>query len=216
MDLGLESTIVMTAVRMIRRKGFVPSEDSLLEVIANPRTPMELNWAVLALGEWGTVKSVPVLKELTSFPKQDVQIAVVHKIGKIAGASETKFYCDLLESPTYKEKGTAMWMIADFADDSALPAVLAYFEKNMAKIKKGQLVNDTCNHGAIYLLRVSSLQPLAKAFLDAHVGLLLDNTEEMQLRGWNELHGRAKHEWIADLFALADRPLPSYVTGKPA
>jgi len=212
MDLGLESTTIMVAIRHIRRKGFVPSEDNLLEVIANPRNSMEVYWATIALRHFGTVKSIPAIKELTGYPKQDVKVTSVHLIGKIAGAGETQFYCDLLASTTYKEKGSVMWVIADVADDTAVPAVIAYFEKNKARISRKKLVNYACSNGAIYLLRVSSRQPKAKTYLETHIGLLLDNTSQVELRGWNLVRGRPKNEWVEVLFALADRPLPTWMT----
>ena len=212
MDLGFESTMTMEAIRLIRRKGFVPGEASLLEVIANPRNSMEVYWATIALWHFGTEKSIPVLKELTGYPKQDVKITSVHLIGKIAGAAETQFYCDLLASTTYKEKGSVMSVIADVADDRAVSAVLAYFEKNKSKLKNLKLTNWICIEAAIYLLRISSRQPLAKEFLGANLGLLLENTDQMQQRGRQVIHGRQKNEWVEELFALADRPLPTWMS----
>ena len=95
---------------------------------------------------------------------RDVKSTSILTIAHIAGASETLFFAEALLSPSYREKGYAMWALRDAADGRAVESVLAYFRKNMAKLRRGELVNGTLADGLEYLGRHASGQPATRAF----------------------------------------------------
>ncbi|QDU83744.1 hypothetical protein Pla163_08450 [Planctomycetes bacterium Pla163] len=155
----LDDDTKATITKCIRRKDFEWSEAFFLSILEAPRTKMEVYWTVLALRDCGTAASVPALKELLYFPKQDVKACSVLTIALIAGASESKLYGDLLLDPKYSEKGYAMWAIAAVADHRAIDAVVAYFRKNTGKIRRGELCSGAVGDGIEFLGRYISGRP---------------------------------------------------------
>jgi len=105
---------------------------------------MEVYWAVLALRRYGTKKSIPVLKKLLYFPKQDVKACSILTIAQIAKETETEFYAEALSDPKYSEKGYALWAIFAVADNRAERAVTAYLKKNLSKKKTQKNILEKC------------------------------------------------------------------------
>ena len=141
----------------IRRKNFEWSEPFFLQVIGEPRNKMEVYWAVLALRRYGTKKSIPVLKKLLYFPKQDVKACSILTIAQIAKETETEFYAEALSDPKYSEKGYALWAIFAVADNRAERAVTAYLKKNLSKIRREIISIGTYGMGVDYLLKQSTI-----------------------------------------------------------
>lgn len=134
-----------------RRKKLIWTESYFLQVLANSASKHDIYWAVLALRDCGTSNAIPALKQKLFYPMQDVRCCSILTIAHIAGSDETRLYAELLASPEYKDKGYAMWAIKDAADSRAIDSVLAYFKKNLGKLKSGNLTNGTLVDGLEYL-----------------------------------------------------------------
>ena len=149
--------------RQFRRKNLEWTEDYFLRALDSP-SKHDVYWAVLALRDCGTLRAVPALREKLTYPMRDVQTTALLTLAHIAGASETPFFGDTLLSSDYRDKGYAMWAIRDAADVRAVDAVLAYFRKNMAKLRRGALVNGTLPDAVEYLSRHLSARPAIREF----------------------------------------------------
>jgi hypothetical protein len=75
--------------RYFRLKDRDPDEEFLLQVIAEQKNKYRVYWALLALRDCGTDKSLPVLKTLFFYPMQDVKCVAILTIAHIAGSRET-------------------------------------------------------------------------------------------------------------------------------
>jgi len=139
--------------KCIRRKDFEWSQEFFLRVIEQPRNQMEVYWAVIALRDCGTEKSIPILKNLLYFPKQDVKACSILTIAQISGAVETQLYADALLDSKYRENGYALWAIWAVADSGAVKAVYFYINKNISNIRRDKLQIGTYGMGVEYLLK---------------------------------------------------------------
>lgn len=113
----------------LTRAGYGQSEDELLRAIEENVSKQIVYYAVIGLWEYGSSKSLPVLKQLVHYPKQDVQTTSVVTIGKIAGETETEFYGELLEDPKYKDKMYPMTILWEVGSAAALPAVMRFADR---------------------------------------------------------------------------------------
>lgn len=118
-----------------RNKAFSWSEDFFLSAIDADKSKYDVFWAVIALRDCGTQKSLPALKELSKYPKQDVRDGAVLTIAQIAGAAETPYFVQILEDPLSRSKGYALWAIGVSGDERALASVEQYVRKNKKKLQ---------------------------------------------------------------------------------
>lgn len=146
-----------------RKRAFVWSEDFFLSVLNDPRSKYDVYWSAIGLRKVGSVRSIPILVSLLTYPMRDVKCVAILTIAHVGGASVTPLLANALVSPNYREKGYAMWAILDAADDRAIPAVLQYFSKNRAKLRAGKL--DTFGDGTRYLLKFVNISAEARAFV---------------------------------------------------
>ena len=142
-----------------RRDKFAWTEDFFLAVLKHSHRKYDVYWAVLGLRDCGTSRSIPHLKDKLAFPMQDIKATAILTIAHIAGPAETALYAEALLDPKYREKGYAMWAIRDSADDRAVDAVIAYFRKNMSRIRRGQFHNATLPDGLEYLHKFIDAKP---------------------------------------------------------
>jgi len=136
-----------------KRKGLKWEEDFFLEMLASANKH-DVYFAVIALRDCGTYRSVEPLKGLLHHPMQDVKATSILTIAHIAGARETAFYVQALLDPAYSPKTYALWAMEDCADERAADAVLQYFKRNRSRIKSGKFDLHALNHGVNYLSRV--------------------------------------------------------------
>jgi hypothetical protein len=148
-----------------RRKHLVWTEEYFIEALKSPKKH-DVYWAVIALRDCGTTRCVAALRGLLEHPMDDVKTTSSLTIAHVAGPSETPLYAAALLSPQYKHKGYAMWAILDAADERAVDAVLQYFHKNRAKLRRGKLANGTVVDRAKYLSRFTESRSDTKTFFD--------------------------------------------------
>jgi hypothetical protein len=153
--------------RYLRRKDFDWSEEFFLTVLETPRNRMEVYWAVIGLRACGTERSIPVLRELLHYPMADVKACSILTIAQIAGSAQTQLYADALLDPKYPEKDYALWAIWAVGDGNAVDAVVAYFKKNMSRIRDGRLQSVRYEMGARFLLEQTSGNDAARGLLAA-------------------------------------------------
>jgi hypothetical protein len=149
-----------------RRKRLVWSEDYFIQKLDNPGSKYDVYFATIALRDCGTEKCIPSLKAKIYYPMQDVKCTSLLTIAHIAREKESDFYAQCLLDTKYREKGYAMWAINDAADQRAVEAVCAYFEKNNNKFSRGLLANGTVVDGINFLLKQSTISARAKSFLN--------------------------------------------------
>lgn len=119
-----------------RNKAFSWSEEFFLSAISADKSKYDVFWAVIALRDCGTQKSLPALKSLSKYPKQDVRDSAVLTIAQIAGAAETPYFVQLLEDPlSGRSKVYALWAIGVSGDERALASVEQYVRKNKKKLQ---------------------------------------------------------------------------------
>jgi hypothetical protein len=152
--------------RHFRRKNLEWTEDYFLDVLENSKSKYDIYWAVLALRDCGTSRSIPYLSVKLYYPMQDVKCTSILTIAHIAGASETELYARALLDPKYREKGYAMWAIQDAADERAIEAVISYFRKNLSRIRSGRFHNGTLPDGLDYLQRFIDTKPEILGFFE--------------------------------------------------
>ena len=165
MPFPLDSFTRTMVEHHFRRKKLEWTEDYFLQAL-DSHSKHHVYWAVLALRDCGTARSVPALRAKLGHPMQDVKCTAILTIAHIAGANETLLFGEALLSAPYKEKGYAMWAIRDAADARAVEPVLTYFQKNRAKLRRGALVNGTLPDGVQYLNRYVTFQPAIRSFFD--------------------------------------------------
>lgn len=113
----------------LKNAGYEKSEDSLLKAIEENPSKKVVYYAVIGLWQYGTMKSIPLLKELTNYPHRDIQTTSVVTIGKITGGNESKFFGELLDDPRYKDKMYPMTVLWEVGTGDALPAVKRFAQK---------------------------------------------------------------------------------------
>jgi HEAT repeat protein len=119
-----------------RNKAFSWSEEFFLSAINTDKSKFDVFWAVIALRDCGTPKSLPALKALSRYPKQDVKDSAVLTISQIAGAAETPYFVEMLEDPlSARSKVYALWAIGVSGDERALASVEQYVRKNKKKLQ---------------------------------------------------------------------------------
>lgn len=111
----------------------------------------DVYYSVLALRYCGTKKAIPCLKKTLFHSMNAVRTASILTLGLLSGEKLTGFYVDLLNNPQYKEKSYVLLVIRDYADKTAIDAVLQYIEKNKKNIKSRQSTNNETVHAAMYL-----------------------------------------------------------------
>lgn len=109
------------------------TEDAILAVLQAPRSKWDVLEGVIALRDFGTARSVPVLKELVHYPMQDVKDCAVLTIAHIAGASETPFLLQVLAEKGSR-KAYPIWAIAAVADERAFLPVIDFVNTALRKI----------------------------------------------------------------------------------
>lgn len=115
-------------IAAIKRSHYDISEDGLLECISDNRSKNLVYYATIALRNYGTLKSIPILKSLIDYPKEDVKLCSVSAIGAIAGGDQTEYFAKLLDG-TYKNKVWVMAIIWEVGDERALASVMRLAEK---------------------------------------------------------------------------------------
>jgi hypothetical protein len=148
-----------------KRKGLKWEEDFFLDMLASANRH-DVYFAVIALRDCGTDRSVGPLKGLLHHPMQDVKATSILTIAQIAGARETAFYAEALLDPAYSQKIYALWAMNDCADERAADAVLQYFKRNRSRIKSGKFDLHALNHGIDYLRRIRGTSADFLEFLD--------------------------------------------------
>ncbi|MGJ7501315.1 HEAT repeat domain-containing protein [Variovorax sp. ZT5P49] len=119
-----------------RNKSFSWSEQFFLSAIDTAKSKHDVFWAVIALRDCGTQQSVPTLKTLSEYPKQDVRDSAILTIAQIAGAAETPYFVQTLEDPlSGRNKVYALWAIGVTGDERALASVEQYVRKNKKKLQ---------------------------------------------------------------------------------
>jgi len=151
--------------RHFRKRQFVWSEDFFLSVLREPHSKWDVYWSALGLRRVGSLRAVPILVGLFTYPMRDVKCVAILTIAHLGRASVTPILADALLSPSYREKAYAMWAILDAADNRAIPAVLQYFSKNRAKLRAGRL--DAFGDGMRYLAKFTNTSAAARAFIEA-------------------------------------------------
>lgn len=116
------------------KNSFVWGEDFFLAQITAQASRYDVWWATLALRECGTPRSVPALKALSGFPKQDVRDCALLTIAQIAGGAETPYFVERLLDPKGGSKTYALWAIGAVGDERALSAVVRYVRKNRKRL----------------------------------------------------------------------------------
>ena len=119
-----------------KKKKMPYNEDSMIECLKNQRNKHELYWAILALRQVGTIKSIEYLKNVVTYRNFDVQGTSVLNIGKFANGAENEFLGQLLLNKDFRAKWYAMAAIGLKQNDKAVPYVLEYALKTIKSPKK--------------------------------------------------------------------------------
>ena len=157
--IDFEAMTLKTVLRRFRIGESEISEAYLLDKIEHNKSKMDVYYACLGLTLYGTSASIPTLKKLIYYPKQDVKCVAILQIARIAGSSETAFFTQSLFDKNYPEKGYAIWAIYEAADDSAIPAILEYFRINRKKLLNGAMQCETATYGLVYLYKFRQGRP---------------------------------------------------------
>lgn len=167
------SQLLMDSVsRHFRRRALQWTEDYFRAVLRNPSSKNDLYYAALALRSCGTMACVADLKNVLTFPNYDVQAVALLTIAHIAGRSETPLYIALLSHTRFRQKGYALWAIADAADERALDSVRAWLRKNRRRWASGQLHWQSILHALTFLLRIApDSEETAEALANARSNL---------------------------------------------
>jgi HEAT repeat protein len=131
LDAGSRDTI---AKHFHRNKAFAWNEEFFLSQITSAASKYDVLWATIALRDCGSARSVPILKSLSTYPKQDVKCCAILTIAQVAGGAETPYYTECLLDPKYRSKTYALWAIGAVGDERALPAVVQFVRKNSKKL----------------------------------------------------------------------------------
>ena len=118
-------------IKQLQRRGYKTTEEDLLRCIRENKAKTLVYYAVICLKQYGSSKSIEVLKEMTEYPKEDVKVCAVLSIGRLAGKNETPYYAELLDSK-FRGKDFVMAVIWQVGDKRAYNAVLRYANKVLA------------------------------------------------------------------------------------
>lgn len=165
MPFSLEPTSRSIIEEHFTRKKLKWEEDYFLRMLSSDKRH-DVYFAVIALRDCGTERSIAPLKSLLHHPMQDVKATSILTIAHIAGARETEFYAQALLDPAYPLKDYAMWALEDSADERAVDAVLQYFKANRSKLKSGKINREALGRGIRYLRRCCAVRPDSSEFLD--------------------------------------------------
>ena len=102
------------------------TEDTMIDILKTQPNKHALYWAILALRNIGTVRSIEYLKNVLHYKNMDVQGTGVLTIAKLANGSENEFLGKLLLDKEFKAKWYAMAAIFYRANEKALPYVIEY------------------------------------------------------------------------------------------
>lgn len=146
------------------------NEDALISVIDERKDKYSIYYAILALRDVGTHKSIPALKGIYDYPMQDIKDCSLLTISHIAGVSETDYYISIYNRKGTK-KGYAIWAIADSGDERAFELISRYLQKEYKNLIAGKCKNDNFIDGLQYLLRFilynSKAEVLIQMYLNA-------------------------------------------------
>lgn len=123
---GFDSSFIWQS---LKKAGYAQNEADLLRAIEENKSKKLVHYAVIGLWEYGTGKSISLLKKLVYYPSSDVRTTTVVTIGVIAKGGESAFFGELLDDPKYKDKIYPMTILWEVGTDAALPAVLRYADK---------------------------------------------------------------------------------------
>lgn len=178
MDSVSRHLLVDSVSRHFRRRALQWTEECFREVLRGQPSTKDLYHAALALRLCGTMGCIADLKKLLTFPNYDVQAVTLLTIAHIAGASETPLYIALLSHTRFRQKGYALWAIADAADERALDSVRAWLRKNRRRWASGQLNWQSILHALTFLLRIApDSEETAEALANARSNL--DNMDSL-------------------------------------
>ena len=102
------------------------TEDTMIDILKTQPNKYALYWAILALRNIGTVRSIEYLKNVLHYNNMDVQGTGALTIAKLANGSENEFLGKLLLDKDFKAKWYAMVAIFYRANEKALPYVIEY------------------------------------------------------------------------------------------
>jgi hypothetical protein len=144
---SLEPTSRSIIEEHFTRKKLKWEEDYFLRMLSSDKRH-DVYFAVIALRDCGTERSIAPLKSLLHHPMQDVKAT------------------SILLDPAYPLKDYAMWALEDSADERAVDAVLQYFKANRSKLKSGKINREALGRGIRYLRRCCAVRPDSSEFLD--------------------------------------------------
>lgn len=166
--------------RKFQKNGdFSWTEDFFLRVIDTSSSKHDLHGAAMGLREVGTEKALEPLRALMMYPNYDVQATAILTIAHIAGHRGTPVFIEALENPAFRQKGYALWAIADAGDATAIAHVSRYIAKTKSQIKRGRTRQTPVPYIVSYLARVFPTHPEATGMVDqiAEVWLALPEFE---------------------------------------
>ena len=132
-DLDLNNS---TFVKDYFKKKKMPyNEETMIDCLINQRNKHELYWAILALREVGTIKSVEYLKKVVTYKNLDVQGISVMTIAKLANGSENEFLGKLLLDKDFRAKWYVVFSFNYKANEKAVPYALEYGLKTIKSSK---------------------------------------------------------------------------------
>jgi HEAT repeats len=149
----------------LKKGHFAWTEDFFLGVVRTSGSKYDLQKAAIGLRQVGTQKALQPLIVLLAYPDFDVQATAILTISHIAGARATPIFMEALASTAYRQKGYALWAIADSADKRAIPAVQRYLKKNKSRFKCGSVKHTPIRYVVDYLVRLTDCDDLAKPLL---------------------------------------------------
>ena len=123
------------AIDYFKKKKMPYNEDTMIDCLKNQRNKYELYWAILALREVGTMKSVEYLKDIVTYKNLDVQGTSVLTIAKLANGTENGFLGQLLLNKDFRAKWYTTVAFNYKANNKAVPYALEYGLKTIKSSK---------------------------------------------------------------------------------
>src|SRR5579862_5110738 len=139
-DDGSEPRIAISEKELrqcLRRADFEFTEEYFLHVLRTPRNKMNTYWAILALGQIGTDKSIPALKEALLSRRVDTAMVAMTSLSYVAGKKATHTYTDALTGTWYRHKWSALYALQRTCDPLSFPKVSEWVKKKRREIKTG-------------------------------------------------------------------------------
>ena len=118
-----------------KKKKMPYNEDTMIDCLKNQRNKHELYWAILALRQVGTIKSIEYLKNITTYKSLDVQGTSVLTIAKLANGTENEFLGKLLLEKDFRAKWYVVVAFNYKANNKAVPYALEYGLKTIKSSK---------------------------------------------------------------------------------